>query len=201
MEGKKMRRLGRFLSCLMGLFLLVGGCVGIVGELLGEFCYPFSKTIVRNPEYVQDVASVLSEDSREWLEDFIKEKSEEAKVIAILDCQPTSFEITDHYVNTVLHRVLKSGDEEPYMIITYFKDREVLEITTNLEEESVFNRTYELTDSEFEMEKEVSYLMLRFQYQGSDRKIEVIPACFISIGCGIGFLLLGAIGFRKKKKK
>lgn len=196
-----MKRLGGFLGFLIGLFLLFVGSAGIVGELFGDFTYPFSKTIVRNPEYVQDVASVLSEDSREWLEAFIKEKSQEAKVITILDCQPTSFEITDHYVDTVLHRVLKKGKDEPYMIMTYFKDAEVLEITTNLEEESVFNRTYELTDSEFKMEKELSYFMLRFQYQGSDKKIEVLPACFISIGCGIGFLLLSVICLRKKKKK
>lgn len=102
-----MKRLGGFLGFLIGLFLLFVGSAGIVGELFGDFTYPFSKTIVRNPEYVQDVASVLSEDSREWLEAFIKEKSQEAKVITILDCQPTSFEITDHYVDTVLHRVLK----------------------------------------------------------------------------------------------
>ena len=196
-----MRRFVRSLSCLIGLFLFVGGFLGIVSEFVGGVTYPFSKTIVRNPEYVQDVASVLSEDSREWLEDFIKEKSQEAKVIAILDCQPTSFEITDHYLDTVLHRVLKSGNDEPYMIMTYFKDREVLEVTTNLEEEIIFDRTYELRDSEFEMEKEVSYLILRFQYRGSDREIEIIPACFISIGCGIGLFLFGAIGLRKKKKK
>lgn len=208
------------MSSFKGLRKILANATGMVIIILSilALCSDFSMFIFpkisfkKSPEFIQDTADILDNNSKEWLETQIKSRAKETSVAIVLDCQKKEFEISKNYVNTVISREIENVyNSQKYLVITYFEDVRRAKISTNIDQNGISSYRIEDIENAEDLLKEVSYLTLRLNDKMKPVKMDIVKEkrniLIVCIVCIIVSFLLGLniltinIGTKRKRRE
>lgn len=149
----------KFISRLIvGIALIVLAGV-ILWNLFNTIIIP-SLPVKNGADYVQDISGSMSDPDKTYARNAIEEASKETKIAIVLDYQLTSFDITDSYIDktvgTIVNNVYRN---QPYVVYTYFADKDVLYISTNINDtaKDVVSKEKQQIETDAKVVKEILY--------------------------------------------
>jgi len=194
-----MKRGFKFMSRLIvGLALII---------LSGVIIYNIFNTIVipklpvkKGGEFLVDVSGSMKEPDKTYARNAIEKAARDNKIVVILDYQLTSFEITDSYLDKVINNCVNSiYRNQKYVVYTYFKDTNTLNISTNINDTAndVVSKKKENIDTDAKVVKEILYFQqnLKPEYGLSNWNFNLNTESMRNVSIGaVGSIILFILG-------
>lgn len=163
----------------------------------------------------------MSDPDKTYARNAISKASKDYKIAIVIDYQLTTFAITDTYIDKTVSSVVDNVyRNQKYVVYTYFKDTNILHITTNINDtvNDVVTKKKEGIDNDARVVKEILYFQqnLKREYGLKNWNFNlnteyVRKSCFWGVGSIIALILgIGVLPteqkifknpFRRKKRK
>lgn len=203
----RLRKVRRVAAIVTGIIMMIASIIVIINYGM-RWINPHI-VFTESPEFIQDAAGFLDDNSNDWLENQIRTRSKETNVAVVLDCQQVKFEVPKGYVDTVVSRVVKDVyNSQKYLVATYFADAKELVIFTNVDQNGISSKTITEVNNVEDLSKEVSYLTLKLTDKMKPVKMDLTKEqkqeqVFVIVLSVIVFVLglnIATLNLAKKKK-
>lgn len=201
------RKVRKVTAIVTGIIMMIGSIIMIINYGM-RWINPHI-VFTESPEFIQDAAGFLDDNSNEWLENQIRTRSKETNVAVVLDCQQVKFEVPKGYVDTVVSRVVKNVyNSQKYLVATYFSDTKEVVIFTNVDQNGISSKTISEVKDVEDLSKEVSYLTLKLTDKMKPIKMDLTKEqkqeqAFVIVLSVIVFVLglnIATLNLAKRKK-